>query len=163
MNRSRPVEYTNVRITCSRLSILSVSNRASGLNLKASSHRYLMTFSGNFRIFFRASRISKSLPFCSGVRLPSRSAFKRTLYSPRRSLSGEIALSSNSRSLSWTKYTPSLLSSADAIFALFPTTSLLMVVQKVSQVTSVSKILAFAKEGRTFSKVFSIKRIFHRL
>lgn len=28
MNRSRPVEYTNVRITCSRLSILSVSNRA---------------------------------------------------------------------------------------------------------------------------------------
>src|SRR5699024_9788670 len=160
-NRLLPYEKTKCRMISSKLSNRVVSNKSCGLNLKASSHKYLITFSGNLRILLRASRISYSRVFCSGVRSPSRSALNRALYSLRRLLSVELAFSSYFKSFSCTKYTPRRLSSADAILALLPTTILLIVVQNIFQVTSVSRITASAREERTFSKVFSISRIFH--
>ena len=70
-------------------------------------------------------------------------------------------MSSYLRSWTWTKYAPSLLSSAEVILVLFPTTILLISTQKFFHVIPVSRISASASELSTLAKSFSIRRISH--
>ena len=119
-------------------------------------NNFLWEFTNSFKGF--TNFIQPGLLFRSEISIPFSPQQSIIL---RRLLSVELAFSSYFKSFSCTKYTPRRLSSADAILALLPTTILLIVVQNIFQVTSVSRITASAREERTFSKVFSISRIFH--
>ena len=57
-------------------------------------------------------------------------------------------------------HAPSLLSSADVILALLPTTILLISTQKFLHVTVVSRISASASVGSTLEKSFSVEKLY---